>query len=457
MLNCYEYQIIKNNDLPLSWQSPEELNSLEKFLQQNWEQRSIYYDDKNISSKQKFLAFLSHNDIKTQNYIGTIAFKGEQINIFPKMFDVDESLEKLSLSHLMKNLVGWIEYCNKISYPFINITADLAGEENLKELFIALYIRYVKNAIDRGVYYEYVNETSDCASIKGRFNTKDYIINKIPNGMTDKFECTYPKFEFDNKINRIIKCTCKLLLSETKGNNNKILRQILTRLKDVSDVKCVPRDCDNIRLSKLHRHYSVIIGMSKMFLINQMASYSLGITDAFCFLFPAEVLFEGFIGGFIQEVVSSHGGKVCLQASYMSLFDNITIAGKDLGPAIQMRYDILVEINGKVFILDTKYKSISRFENDDVAVLNAVTRDIKVSDVYQVCEYARKRGLNDVYLLYPLYRFEEDEPDFPIGNSVSEDGSTIRVHFVRLPFIFEDDDNIKNRLKSIIEEIIGLV
>ena len=32
--------------------------------------------------------------------------------------------------HLMKNLIQWISYCNKINYPFINIDADLEDSEN---------------------------------------------------------------------------------------------------------------------------------------------------------------------------------------------------------------------------------------------------------------------------------------------------------------------------------------
>lgn len=40
-------------------------------------------------SKQQFIAFIGQRGIKTKNYIGTIVFKGEQINIFPKMFRED--------------------------------------------------------------------------------------------------------------------------------------------------------------------------------------------------------------------------------------------------------------------------------------------------------------------------------------------------------------------------------
>ncbi|MDD6102639.1 MAG: hypothetical protein PUB67_05970 [Clostridiales bacterium] len=40
----------------------------------------------NISLKQQFLDFIAHQGIRTKKYIGTIVFRGEQLNIYPKMF-----------------------------------------------------------------------------------------------------------------------------------------------------------------------------------------------------------------------------------------------------------------------------------------------------------------------------------------------------------------------------------
>ena len=107
--------------------------------------------------------------------------------------------------------------------------------------------------------------------------------------------------------------------NSTSKKNQKVLRTILTRLDEVSDVPCKPNDCDGIRLSTMHRNYEIIISMSKMFLLNKMSNYSIDTHDAFCFLFPTELLFEGFIGGFLREVLEDYGAKVRLQESRASL------------------------------------------------------------------------------------------------------------------------------------------
>ena len=190
-----------------------------------------------------------------------------------------------------------------------------------------------------------------------------------------------------------------------------------------------------------------------MFLLNQTSTYQIDNQESFCFLFPTELLFEGFIGGFIKDVLKGEA-KVKFQASDMTLVDNIEYAGQSLGKIFTMRHDVLVEHNNKgLFILDTKYKEISRFEeNPDLR--HSINTEISQNDFYQMISYAVKRGISEVYLLYPLYRLEENEPDFPVAESIAASGNTIRVHLVRLPFVFEDDvEKTKEMLTAAINKI----
>lgn len=440
MLNRYEYSKIPNTKLPDSWKTQAALDELLDFLQQNWEQRTAFYNDEEIKSQQQFLEFVGSGGIRTKKYIGTIVFRGEQLNIYPRVFSTekeDHETDGLTQKHLLNNLIRWLEYCNKLEYPFINITSELQDAEDLKELFITLYVNYVRHALERGLYYQYIDDTVDSTSIKGKLDISDYILRKIPNGRSEKFLCTYSKFEFDNPINRIVKYTCKQLFNITSKRNRKTIRTILSRLTDVEDVQCTPNDCNSIRLSRLHRNYGIILSMSKMFLLNKVSNYSVDTNESFCFLFPTDLLFEGFVGGFLKEVVENSGGKVNLQESRMSLVEKIIYKGETTGAAFTMRHDILAEINGKIFVLDTKYKEMSRFE-DNPNYKETINTEAKQGDLYQVLEYARKRDINDVYLLYPMYRFEQKEDDFPIAVSESPKGN-ICIHFIRLPFVFEED------------------
>ena len=160
----------------------------------------------------------------------------------------------------------------------------------------------------------------------------------------------------------------------------------------------------------------------------------------------------------MQEIIEDDGGKVYLQKSDMSLIDEIHIGDQIYGSAYTMRHDIFVELNGRSFILDTKYKGIERFEGDTENALRVVREEPSQSDINQVCEYARKRGLSDVYLLYPQYRYEDVDNVRPRGVSLSHgNGLDINIHFVRLPFIFEEDENlVKTNLCKVIKEILTI-
>ncbi len=62
-----------------------------------------------------------------------------------------------------------------------------------------------------------------------------------------------------------------------------------------------------------------------------------------------------------MQSVLNESAKVRLQASEIALVEDIIIEEQSYGKAFTMRHDILVEHKEKgLFILDTKYKEISR-------------------------------------------------------------------------------------------------
>ena len=68
----------------------------------------------------------------------------------------------------MPTFVKWIEYSTKFDYPYINISANVKNSNDLQELFISLYVRYVKSALDRGLFYRYEDKVEDLNTIRGK-------------------------------------------------------------------------------------------------------------------------------------------------------------------------------------------------------------------------------------------------------------------------------------------------
>ena len=65
VINCYEESPVRNRNLPLEWQEQSALDELAEFLQLNWEQRAVFFDDGVISSRQQYLGFTGQKGIRT--------------------------------------------------------------------------------------------------------------------------------------------------------------------------------------------------------------------------------------------------------------------------------------------------------------------------------------------------------------------------------------------------------
>ena len=448
MVNCYEFKKIRMNDLPEGWQSKEVLHELENFLQASWEQRKIFYEDGQITSHQQFIDFDKKDGIKVQNYVGTIIFRGNQLNIFPKIYkeeEDDDDTDHLDLKELTRDLIHWLGYCNNLNFPFVEMKNHYEKMEDLRELLISVYACYVRNEIERQPYYCYETVAEEGTFVKGKIDVQNYILKRYPTGQMQKIPYAYSGFIFDNLLNRIIKYTCKLLMGLTRQEGNKaILRKILLAMGNVSSVRCVPYDCDKIHLDNLHSHYGVIVSMSKMFLLNYENINQMGEADNLCFLFPAEILFEGFIGGFIKESLRGVA-KVSTQTSGQYLAE-LVVDGENWGNVFRLREDILIEKGDDIVIADTKYKEIERFERI------RENRKLKISDndLKQLTLYALKRGAKKLYLIYPLHRNEELEKIEIRYDIALPEREKIPLEILKVPFAFgENEAETKEKLRDI--------
>ena len=441
MINAFEFQKIKTSLLPASWQEEKIIEDLEFFLQDNWELRKSLYPDRELTSVQQFIDFDKKDGFKTRNYIGTVCFRGEQLNIFPKIYKEDEDDQdpsKLDERDLISDLVIWLDYCNKYNYPFVSLKSDIDNSvDSLLELMITVYVRYVKSEVERQPFFKYEDVEEEGNFVKGRIDFTDFIVKKFPMGQAHTIRYTYSSFEYDNLLNQIIKYTCRYIRGKTKQKTNKkIINDILMKLGDVSDRNCQPYDCDKIKLNSLQARYSTILSLSKMFLLNKLSNEKIGVRDSFCFLFPAEDIFEGFIAGFMKDTFDADV-KISTQSRKLYLTE-LVVNGKTVGNRFQLKEDILVEYKNLIIVMDTKYKEIEKLNK----ILDSNKLDIADQDMHQMAVYANRQGAKKVYLLYPLYR--GDEPDsteviFNILNGPGETENKIPVHILQVPFSLCDN------------------
>ena len=454
MINLFEFQRIPIKRLPSKWTEPHFIHELNNFLQLNWDQRKSFYNDNDTSGCQQFLDLSYRQDIGARNYIGTIYYKGERINIFPKVFkrnanDIYDT-EMWNPQELIDNLVIWLGYCDKLNFPFIKTETDSSSIDNLLELLITIYVNYVKNAINKTPFYRYEDVEEELNFIKGKINIADYSANKITRGKNNLFKCNYSKFKFDNLLNQIIKTALRLLLKLSNNSQNiKEIRKLIARLSEVSDIQCSPFDCDKIHLNKLQRQYLSILGMSKIFLMNRESNMNYGSEDSFCFLFPTELLFESFVSGYMKEQFSniasirSQTGETFLGEGFLD--------GESIGSAYNLREDIIYEKNNEIIVLDTKY-----IETGDYSHLGrgrSSLTGINTDMMRQIAFYCMKRNAKKGVLIFPLYNQETPRSELFYNISL-DNGYTVPIYIVKVPFIFGNIESTKNTIKHILESVL---
>lgn len=433
IMNCFEHHNLAAEELPQSWRSEAALNDLERFCQENWQQRAVFYSDGKPDTRQQFIDFDKRDGIRTQNYIGTIAYRGGQINIFPKVYRRDGSNDtsELEMAELVKDFVNWLSYSEKLNFPFVSHEDELRGSDNLLELLITVYVHYVQAALQRQLYYRYEETEERGSYVKGKIDLRNYLLTKYPSGQHQRLRYTYSNFQFDNALNRIIKSTCSLLFKMTARQANiDILRNILMRLSDVATVDSTPYDCDLVHLNVTHQDYKIILAMSRMFLLNKVSSYTSGDSNTFCFLFPAEVLFEGYIAGVMKEAFGAD--KVRTQTGDSHLAE-LYVDGVHVRKAFALSEDIVIQEEDGVRVLDTKYKRtlpLHRYVEDPKL-------GISDSDMKQMLVYAVKRGSHKLGLIYPLYRGESIETNRVVHRIKASDSvgePPVDVEIFRVPF-----------------------
>ena len=87
------YNLVENKSYYLGGEFNDSafLSDFNDFLLRNWKQRETFYDDGVNELKQRFIHVdTSGKRITTNDYIGTIGFKNNQINIFPKIYKSGE-------------------------------------------------------------------------------------------------------------------------------------------------------------------------------------------------------------------------------------------------------------------------------------------------------------------------------------------------------------------------------
>ncbi len=326
--------------------------------------------------------------IRPRGFVGVIKVNDLLIEILPKFLKYH--IDKKSIDIVRRNILFMLDYV----FPNLNVASNIAElkkteDLDILELFIYIFSKNLLNLLKIRLYRDYVRRQENTKFIRGRL-----LFNKYNLATPHIIPCEYFEYSLDNIINRILKYTCYVLLKLTKTPQNYwLLKQILSILSDVQLVTIRQKDFDNIEFNRLNIDFKMYIDFCKLLLSNVSTTLEPS-SDVkfFSFLIPMHELFEKFIAEVIKRYKEELIGRDAKIYAQKYIGHIVIEKGKE---KFRLKPDIIIKKNGRVYIIDTKYKLIKT--------------DVSREDIYQMYIYGYRANSHKIILLYPEHLYSRNK------------------------------------------------
>lgn len=317
--------------------------------------------------------------ITARNYVGLITMAdGTVIEILPKIMggDITEGDTKRIFLEMLKTL-------KDVTFKDFNVSHLHTDRLSLLEIFIKMFLDEVTILTKQGIKAAYTSVEANDRFYKGKLlasqNIKYNLVDK------ERFFVCYDDFNMNKPENRLIKSTLRFLHNITSdGHNRQNATRLLTFFDDVECSTSYDSDFSKCFVDRSMHHYDKALSWCRVFLRGNSFTAFVGSEVALALLFPMEKVFESFVAAKFRKHIGS-GVILRTQDARYSLFNSPT-------RAFSLRPDIVLEFDGHIVVLDTKWKLLSD---------NARNNGISQSDMYQMYAYGKKYGADRIVLLYP--------------------------------------------------------
>lgn len=369
-------------------------------------------------------------DIVTiKNYVGLIQMKnGYQIQILPKVSFGDGAEDpgnKRTKKIFLKMLRSMKDFPSKV----FNDASLKVDQMNLYEIFINMYLQEVRQLVKRGIKSAYVTQEDNLKYYKGKLLINQQIRTNLAH--RERFYVTYDEFHPNRAENRLVKATLlKLQKLTSSAENAKEINQLLTALEMVEPSLNYQKDFSRVKIDRNTKDYEMLMQWSKVFLMNKSFTTFSGDSTSRALLFPMESVYESYVAQQIRKIFCPDGWEVSSQDKGHYLF---------VEPKRQfaLRPDIVLEMDGRTVIMDTKWKSLVDNER--------INYGISQADMYQMYAYSKKYKTSEIWLLYPVNDDMRDHTDIRFD---SGDGTTVNVFFVDVANIEDSLRLLKMKLEA---------
>lgn len=276
----------------------------------------------------------------------------------------------------------------------------------LSEWVMRQFLEALDYLVKRGLRFDYRRVEEEQRFLRGQLNVVAQM-RQSP-GRQHHFQIRHDVFLPDRPENRLLRLALERVCKSTQEPGNwRLAHELRSLLLEVPASREVREDFKQWRSDRLMAHYQPIRPWCELILGEQSPLSVSGDWRGISLLFPMERLFERHVEVLLRKQLPS-GVQLLPQRSRHSL---CTHQG---GPMFRLKPDLLLEHEGRTWVLDTKWKLIDARARERNYGLNQ-------ADFYQLYAYGQTylQGQGEMALIYPrTERFREPLKPFAFSEQL---------------------------------------
>lgn len=342
--------------------------------------------------------------LRLDNYVGVIETPcGTRVEILPKHVQGRSTSVVAGARRLLERmLTTCLDVTPRVSSHAASVRVF---DRPVSEWVITQFLESVDRLVSQGVRFDYRRVNAEEPFLRGRLDTARQM--RQPLARAHCFRLEHDVFDADRAENRLLHSGLTAVLRLTHDTANwRLARELIALFAEVPRSADVDGDFRRWQTDRLMAHYARVRPWCSLILDEKLPLAFAGAWRGRSLLFPMERLFERYVHACLQKELPSDitvrrqaGGK--------------HLCRHDGGHAFALRPDLLLERQGRRWLIDTKWKLLDRGQG--------VPYGMGVGDFYQLFAYGHRflEGSGDLFLVFPsTAEFDAPLPAFEYSDQL---------------------------------------
>lgn len=303
---------------------------------------------------------LVHNGVRFNQWVGLLRVGELQIEVLPKLATDSASEDHEAWRHFLLDIL----VRSKVLKFQVRPHSQTGTRQTMLDFILRYYLDRLGEALHRGLIKRYRRAEGNLTALKGKLLFAQQVRRNLVH--KEQFYTSHTRYDFDHALNQLLAAALGLIQDLT---HNLDLRSGAARLglalPRVSEISHPENLIGKIRQDRKSVPFQELITFAGLIVENYHPSLSAGKVETFSLMFDMNRVFESWLQVELNAIPGVVAGKRRLPF-FQASPESWPRPGEP---------DLVVRYSGNVYMLDAKWKKVSRYQ------------DIGVQDLRQIYAY----------------------------------------------------------------------